>query len=106
LREAHEEVGLDPASVEIIGYLAPIHTVEFSLLVVPVVGRLEDEPELSPSEREVAMVLQPRLSDLAEPDRWSYQMWRGNQVWFYDLEGEVLWGATARMVRRLVGLGD
>ncbi|HEY7563996.1 MAG TPA: CoA pyrophosphatase [Acidimicrobiia bacterium] len=106
LREAHEEVGLDPEKVEVIGYLEPIHTVEFALLVVPVVGRLDAEPELAPSEREVAMVLQPRLSDLAEPDRWRFEMWRGNQVWFYDLEGEVLWGATARMVRRLVGLGD
>ncbi len=104
LREAYEEVGIVPDDVDILGFLPAIHTVEFSLLVVPVVGRLPGVPDLTPSEREVAMVLQPRLADLAEPDRWRYETWQGRQVWFYDLEGEILWGATARMVRQLLGL--
>lgn len=106
LREAHEEVGINPSDVEVIGFLPPIHTVEFTLLVVPVVGRLLGVPELVPSEREVAMVLEPRLADLAEPDRWRFEVWQGRQVWFYDLDGEILWGATARMVRQLLGLED
>lgn len=106
LREAKEEVGIDPAEVEILGYLPPIHTVEFSLMVVPVVGRLPGVPELSPSDREVAMVFEPRLEDLALAERWRFELWQGRRVWFFDLEGEVLWGATARMVRQLVGLVD
>jgi 8-oxo-dGTP pyrophosphatase MutT (NUDIX family) len=104
LREAQEEVGIDPADVEILGFLPPIHTVEFSLLVVPVVGRLQKVPELHPSEREVAMVFQPRLSELADPESWRSEIWQDRQIWFFDLEGEILWGATARMVRQLVGL--
>lgn len=104
LREAQEEVGIDPAEVEILGYLPPIHTFEYSLLVVPVVGRLPGVPDLTPSEREVAMVFEPRLKELAQPDRWRFELWQGRRVWFFDLEGEVLWGATARMVRQLVGL--
>ena len=106
LREAYEEVGILPESVEVLGFLPAVHTVEFSLLVVPVVGRLPGVPQLVPSEREVAMVLEPRLADLAEPERWRFEEWRGRQVWFYDLEGEILWVATAWMMRQLLGFDD
>ncbi len=104
LREAEEEVGIAPDDVEVLGFLPPIHTVEYSLLVVPVVGRLKGVPELRPSPREVAAVFTPLAADLADPDRWRHESWNGRRVWFYDLEGEVLWGATAAMVRRLFGL--
>ena len=106
LREAYEEVGIPADDVELLGFLPAIHTVEFSLLVVPVVGRLPGTPDLVPSEREVALVLEPRLMDLAEPERWRFELWNGNRVWFYDLDGEILWGATARMMRELLGLDD
>jgi 8-oxo-dGTP pyrophosphatase MutT (NUDIX family) len=106
LREAFEEVGIPPVDVEVLGFLPAIHTVEFSLLVVPVVGRLRGIPDLVPSEREVALVLEPRLVDLAEPGRWRFELWEGRQVWFYDLDGEILWGATARMTRQLLGFPD
>ena len=99
-------MGIPPDDVAVIGLLPAIHTVEFSLLVVPVVGRLPGVPDLVPSEREVALVLEPRLEDLAEPDRWRFEQWQGRQIWFYDLDGEILWGATAWMMRQLLGLED
>ncbi len=104
LREAEEEVGIPPESVEVMGYLPVIHTVEFPLFVVPVVGRLPGVPDLRPSPREVEKVYVPKVEDLADDGGWSYELWRGRKVWFFDLEGDVLWGATARMVRDLVGL--
>lgn len=104
LREAHEEVGLRPEDVEVIGFLPPVHTVEFSLFVVPVVGRLSGIPDLIPSEREVDRVLTPALSELVDESRWRHELWQGRRVWFYELEGESLWGATARMTRDLLGL--
>ncbi len=104
LREAEEEVGIPPGRVEVLGFLPPIHTVEFSLYVVPVVGRLASVPDLRPSPREVAAVFTPRAVDLADPARWRRERWRGRRIWFYDLDGETLWGATAAMVRRLFGL--
>lgn len=104
LREAYEEVGIPPEDVEILGYLPPIHTVEFKLMVVPVVERLPGPPDLVPSPREVVRVYQPSLEDLADESRWRYEDWNGHRVWFYDLEGDVLWGATALMTRRLLGL--
>lgn len=104
LREAQEEVGIDPRSVQVLGFLPPIDTVESPLMVVPVVGRLHEPPQLVPSEREVARVHTPRVADLADPDRWWSVTWHGWPVWYYDLNGDTLWGATARMVRQLVGL--
>lgn len=106
LREAHEEVGINASQVEVLGFLPPIDTVEFTLLVVPVVGRITTPLGLKPSEREVARVYTPLLSDLADADRWWHVPWNGWQVWYYDLEGDTLWGATARMVRQLVGLDE
>jgi 8-oxo-dGTP pyrophosphatase MutT (NUDIX family) len=104
LREAHEEVGIQPDHVEVLGFLPPIDTVQFRLLVVPVVGRLAEPPVLIPSRREVTRVYQPAVQDLSDEKRWTYQHWNGRRVWFYDLEGDELWGATALMTRRLLGL--
>jgi 8-oxo-dGTP pyrophosphatase MutT (NUDIX family) len=104
LREAQEEVAIQPSRVEVLGFLPPIDTVEFTLLVVPVVGRVETPLELVPSEREVSRIHTPKLGDLADPERWWAIPWNGYQVWYYDLEGDTLWGATAHMVRQLLGL--
>lgn len=104
LREAQEEVGIEREQVEVLGFLPPIDTVEFSLLVVPVVGRVSTPLDLVPSEREVAKVYYPLLADLADTERWWSIPWNGWEVWYYDLDGDTLWGATARMVRLMVGL--
>ncbi len=104
LREADEEVGIRPAQVEVLGFLPPVDTVQFGLLVVPVVGRIITPLTLVPSEREVVRVYTPLLGDLAEQTRWWHVPWNDEKIWYYDLEGDTLWGATARMVRQLLGL--
>jgi 8-oxo-dGTP pyrophosphatase MutT (NUDIX family) len=104
LREAHEEVGIERDRVEILGFLTPIDTVEFKPWVVPVVGRVSTPFTLVPSEREVARIHTPRLEDLADEERWWHVPWNGHKVWYYDLAGDTLWGATAHMVRSLLGL--
>jgi len=106
IREAHEEVGIDEDQVEVLGFLPPIDTVEFTLLVVPVVARISTPLDLVPSEREVAKVYMPLVSDLADAENWSHVPWNGWRVWYFDLGGDTLWGATARMVRQLVGLEE
>ena len=106
LRETEEEVGIEPGRVEILGFLPPIDTVEYVLQVVPVVGRVESPIRLIPSEREVARIHTPRAADLADPAGWWYVPWNGYKVWYYDLDGDTLWGATAMMVRQLLGLSQ
>ena len=104
LREAEEEVGLDPATVEVIGFLPAIHTVEYSLMVVPVVGWIDGIPKLQPSPREVDKVLEPPVEIFMDENGWRFETWREHRIWFFDIDGEELWGATAHMVRQLVGL--
>lgn len=104
LREAHEEVGIDREQVTILGFLPAIHTVEFKPWVIPVVGRIGTPLGLIPSEREVEKVYTPLVSELADESRWWSVPWNGHQVWYYELEGDLLWGATARMVRSLLDL--
>lgn len=106
IREAREEVGIDEHQVEVLGFLAPIDTVEFTLLVVPVVARSATPLGLVPSEREVAKIYTPLLADLADESNWWHLPWNGWKVWYYDLEGDTLWGATARMVRQMLGLDE
>ncbi|MGH3650692.1 MAG: NUDIX hydrolase [Acidimicrobiia bacterium] len=106
IREAKEEVGIDEHQVEVLGFLAPIDTVEFTLLVIPVVARIATPLGLVPSEREVAKIYTPLLADLADESNWWHLPWNGWKVWYYDLEGDTLWGATARMVRQMLGLGE
>jgi 8-oxo-dGTP pyrophosphatase MutT (NUDIX family) len=104
LRETHEEIGIPPSQVEVLGFLPQVDTVEFSRMVVPVVGRLPKEPTLIPSQREVDRILLPRLLDLSDESGWRHEIWMGRTVWFYDIDGEVLWGATGWMTRRLLGM--
>jgi len=106
IREASEEVGIHAHQVEVLGFLPPIDTVEFSPLVIPVVARIATPLNLVVSEREVARVHTPRLDDLADPSRWAHVPWNGWKAWYYILDEDTLWGATAHMVRQLVGLAD
>lgn len=104
LREAQEEVGIDPATVHLLGFLPLVDTVQYRRPVVPVVGRLDGIPVLRPSEREVDRVFRTSVEALSDESSWRCETWRGHAVWFFDLEGDVLWGATAWMVRELLGL--
>lgn len=104
IREAHEEVGITEEQVSVLGFLEPIDTVEFTLMVVPVVARVSTPLDLVRSEREVARIYTPKLSDLADPDQWAYVPWQSWKAWYFMLGDDTLWGATAHMVRLLVGL--
>ena len=106
IREANEEVGIEPEQVDVLGFLEPIDTVQYTLMVVPVVARISTPLGLVPSEREVAKVYTPLLRDLADREQWWHVPWGEWKVWYYDLGGDTLWGATASMVRELVGLDE
>lgn len=104
LRETEEEVGISRKDVEVLGFLPLVDTVAFSMMVVPVVGRLPVSPTFIPSEREVDRLFTPTLEELIDPSRWRYELWQERRVWFFDIEDDVLWGATAWMTRRLLSL--
>jgi 8-oxo-dGTP pyrophosphatase MutT (NUDIX family) len=102
LREAHEEVGLAPESVEIVSRLDGIGTVATRFTIAPFVGFLAGRPRLEPSPREVVRVLEVKLSELLDPDVYREERWDTHtfdfDVHFFDLEDETVWGATARIL--------
>jgi len=102
LREAHEEIGLAPQSVEIVSRLDGIGTVATRFTISPFVGFVAARPELRPSPREVVRVLEVPLSELLDPDVYREERWDTHtsdfDVHFFDLEDETVWGATARIL--------
>lgn len=105
LREAQEEIGLDPALPHLLGALPPVHTTVSGILVVPFVGALRELPLLTPSDREIEEVLVFPIARLAEVEaEVEYELaggraWRG---WAYELAGATVWGATGRMLHDLL----
>lgn len=108
LREAHEEVGLDPSHVEVVGELDHISTVVSKSYIVPVVARLDHRPELAPMTGEVQRVFHVPVSELYRPDTYRQEIWwRPPVEWpihFFELDDETIWGATGRMLVQLLSL--
>jgi 8-oxo-dGTP pyrophosphatase MutT (NUDIX family) len=116
LREAHEEVALDPAQVRAEGWLHPVVTVGTGSFIMPVVGSVAARPHLVGSPAEVERVFDVPLRDLAATENFHEERWRLSgsvvpespdgalTVWFFEVEGELIWGATARMIHELLRL--
>lgn len=112
LREAHEEIGLDPALVDVLGVLSPVFTVVSNFIVLPVVAYLPNGPgTLHLQASEVTELIDASLRGLLDPTITHTEQWQRNNimrtVYFYDYGPHRIWGATARMLNLLlVLLGD
>jgi 8-oxo-dGTP pyrophosphatase MutT (NUDIX family) len=109
LREAQEEIGLDPGRARVLGRLAPVFTVVSNYLIVPVVALLpEGLGELRLQESEVTELIVVPLLALAEPAIMHTEEWMRNgvarTVYFYDYGSYRIWGATARVLTSLLNL--
>lgn len=110
LREAQEEVDLDPGSVDIIG-TSDIYHVGTGFTVTPVIGVIPPDLVLVPQEAEVAAVFETPLAFLLAPGNHVLRsmMWEGRERRFYEIiwQDRRIWGATANMIvnlaRRLAG---
>jgi 8-oxo-dGTP pyrophosphatase MutT (NUDIX family) len=102
LREAHEEVGLPPASVAIVGQLTPIHIPISGFVLHPVVGFLSARPEPVPAPHEVSRVFEVSIDDLLDEARHRFTSGSRDGYEFdmpyFDLDGEFVWGATAMVL--------
>ncbi|HKY15504.1 MAG TPA: CoA pyrophosphatase [Microthrixaceae bacterium] len=107
LREAHEEVALDPSTVEVVGELDHLSTVSSDRFIVPIVGILAGPPRgLVPQPSEVDAILEVPVADLLEPGVHREERWGPTQidhpVHFFEIEGDTIWGATAAMLRQFL----
>jgi 8-oxo-dGTP pyrophosphatase MutT (NUDIX family) len=102
LREAEEEIALDPSSVRILGSMDDIETFVSGYVVTPVIGWIEKPPSLTPNPAEVAAVLEVPLSELteeirAEPGFRHRDRTFPTEAWIW--RDNVIWGVTARIIR-------
>lgn len=104
LREAHEEIGLDPAGVQLVGALQPTPTIATNYAVYPFVGLIEKGQTWTPSAGEVAAVLELPLADLRDGFARKRLTRRGVpfRTDVYVVGDHLVWGATARMLTDLL----
>lgn len=110
LREAQEEIGLEPEQVSILGTLKEYHTVS-NFLVTPVVAEINWPVKLILDRREVSRVFSIPVSWLANPEnhRVTWRSLKGADeeipvIHFDRYEGELLWGITAKLTVSLLDL--
>lgn len=108
LREADEEVLLDPTSVTVVGELDHLNTLVSHSEIVPVVGLLPGRPALEPGTTEVDRILYVPLAELLRADTFREERWgvgeAARSVYFFELDDETVWGATGRMLVQLLCL--
>jgi 8-oxo-dGTP pyrophosphatase MutT (NUDIX family)/GNAT superfamily N-acetyltransferase len=105
LREAFEEIGLDPDHVQVVGELDHIATVVSSSVIVPVVARLDRRPDVRPMTMEVDRVLTVPLVEFLQPNTHRSEKWGldwEHVVHFFELDDETVWGATGRLLYQLL----
>jgi 8-oxo-dGTP pyrophosphatase MutT (NUDIX family) len=102
LREAREEIGLDPASVEILGFL-PGHETVTGFDVTPVLARIAAPFTAVPESGEVSEVFSVPLTHLLDLERFRIERrrWRGDWRRYYTVPfgPYYIWGATACILR-------
>ncbi|MBX2946699.1 MAG: CoA pyrophosphatase [Cyclobacteriaceae bacterium] len=106
LREAQEEIGINPAMVKVLGKLSDFFVIPSNFMVTPVVGVAEGKPTLVADAHEVVKILNARIYDILAEDAVKtreilaagrYKMMAPH----FEVEGEIVWGATAMMLNEL-----
>ena len=106
LREAQEEIGVDPRAVELLGRLTPLHIPVSGFLLHPVAGYTSMRPAFQRAEWEVARIIEAPVSVLSDPAVLKREirtrLVKGQsidvEVPYFDIDGEKVWGATAMVL--------
>jgi 8-oxo-dGTP pyrophosphatase MutT (NUDIX family) len=106
LREATEEIGVDPNTVEVLGRLTPLHIPVSGFLLHPIVGYTSMRPAFQRAEWEVARIIEAPVNRLSDPTvvkrEIRTRVVKGQaidvDVPYFDIDGEKVWGATAMVL--------
>ncbi|MGZ0230242.1 MAG: NUDIX hydrolase [Acidimicrobiales bacterium] len=108
LREANEEIALDRSLATRVGSLDRFTTVGSDSLIHPEVGVLSGRPQLVASPAEVEHILHVPLAQLLDPSVYREEIWPvggdEREIYFFELPGDTVWGATASMLRQFLRL--
>ena len=104
LREAEEEIGLQPDDVDLVGALPPVGTFVTGYRVHPFVGMIDPGHTWKPQESEVARVLELSIPDLRRGFEMQRLLRKGVPIKTptYTVDGHFVWGATGRIVQSLL----
>jgi 8-oxo-dGTP pyrophosphatase MutT (NUDIX family) len=107
LREAEEEIGIDARKVEIIGELSQLYIPPSNFSVKPFVGFLNEKPRFIPDATEVEKVLPVPFQHFMNPQNLYRKIIEPRPGYkldtpFFEIEGNMLWGATAMMLSELM----
>lgn len=108
LREASEEIGVDPRAVRVLGELTPVHVIVSGFTLHPIVGVTDAPPAFVAAPGEVEEILEVSLDDLRDASR----IGRGTRIRegvaveypYFDLLGHQVWGATAMVLGEFICL--
>jgi len=105
LRESNEEVNIDPEKVQVLGVLSEMYIPPSNYLVLPVVGYQDSPPDFIPEKNEVAEIIETNLSFLFDQNLVKETLLdvRGYKIQapYYDVDGHIVWGATAMILSEL-----
>jgi 8-oxo-dGTP pyrophosphatase MutT (NUDIX family) len=108
LREAYEEVGIEPRAVEVLGSFESRRTRSTNIMVTPFVGMVHGTPELRPDPKEVAEIFQVPVSALADPRYRGAHQWPGHGPASHRpailYQQQVIWGLTYELTMRFLEL--
>ena len=108
LREAHEEIGVEPDTVTVLGPLSPLYIPVSGFVMHPYVGTLARAATWRLQESEVEAVMTPPLRSLADPsNHLTYKkelLGEDRDVPYFSVRGERVWGATAMVLAEFMHL--
>ena len=108
LRETSEEIGVRPEDVEILGELDRMGTVTSNFLITPFVGVIPYPYKFTVSEDEIEELVEVPISALLAKENYreEHQVYEGRTyvASFFEYEGKVIWGATAKILRQFLDL--
>lgn len=103
LREASEEVGVNPDEVEILGQMTDLFITPSNFLVTPVIGLAYSKPDFIPEVKEVDRIILTTISHLSRPEFKKRKFLELGENFrldtpYFEIEQEVVWGATAMIL--------
>lgn len=106
LREGHEEIGIIPNDLEVLGRLSDFFVIPSNFMIVPVVAVAKARPLFIPQEREVEKIIEGDLDLLLSDDAVNVEEILAAKKYpmrapHFKIEGEIVWGATAMMLNEL-----
>ncbi len=108
MREAHEEIGVDPARVRILGELTPVHVLVSGFTLHPIVGVTNDRPSFTLAAHEVEEVIEVSVGDLQDASaiRQGTRTREGVAIEYpyFAVMGHQVWGATAMILGEFICL--